>query len=158
MIIGTKPLGSYLDVAHETANLGSLIIFFSFVLVIGLGLMVHQMKSNTAMLNRLINNLTENNAAMLPQLAKLNESYERSAEILRQFSFNLEQSEENVFVLQQKVNTLREELFQLEKIISENKQLSEEFMRDSNQRFKEIDKNIVNILNTISQGKDDVDV
>lgn len=153
-MIKTNPLGSYLDVAHETANLGSLIIFFTFVLIIGLALMVHQMKSNTTMLNRLINNLTETNAAMLPQLTKLNESYERSAEILRQFSFNLEQSEENIFVLQQKVNTLREELFQLEKIINETKSLNEDFMRDSDKRFREIDENILIILNQIS-GKDD---
>ena len=147
----------YLEVAHETANLGSLIIFFAFVLIIGLGLTVHQMKSNTTLLNRLIDNVMESNAAMLPQLAKLSESYERSAEILRQFSFNLEQNEKNVFVLQQQVNNLRDDLFKLERIINENKQLSEEFMRDSNKRFKEIDENIMSILNQIAR-KDDVDV
>lgn len=144
----------YLDVAHATANLGSLVVFFAFVLVIGLGLVVHSMKTNTEMLKRLVTNLSDTNAAMLPQLAKLNESYERSSEILRQFSFNLEQSEENIFVLQQKVNNLREELFKLDKIVSENKALNEDFIKESKRRFKEIDENILNILNQIKR-KDD---
>ena len=109
----------YLKVASETANLGSLVIFFAFVLVIGLGLVVHQMKNNTMMLNNLINSLTEANAAMIPQLAKLNESYERAMEILRQFDFSLERNEKNVFVLQEKVSTLKDEMFQLERLVTE---------------------------------------
>lgn len=147
----------YIELAHSTADLGALIIFFTFVLIIGISIVVHQMKTNTSMLNQLIKNLTETNAAMLPQLNKLSESYERTAEILRQFSFNLEQSEENVFVIQQKVNTLREEVFQLDKIVSENKQLNEDFVEDSRRRFKEIDENIQNILRQIT-GKDDANV
>lgn len=150
-------MDQYIDVANAAADLGALVVFFAFVLVIGLGVVVHQMKSNTTMLNRLVINLTETNAAMLPQLSKLNESYERTAEILRQFSFNLEQSEENVFVLQQKVNNLREELFQLDKIVSESKQLNESFVKESQRRFKEIDGNIQSILMQIT-GKDDADV
>lgn len=150
-------MDQYMDVANATADLGALVVFFAFVLVIGLGVVVHQMKSNTTMLNRLVINLTETNAAMLPQLSKLNESYERTAEILRQFSFNLEQSEENVFVLQQKVNSLRDELFQLDKIVSESKQLNESFVKESQRRFKEIDGNIQSILIQIT-GKDDADV
>lgn len=143
----------YLDIAHTTANLGSLVVFFSFVLVIGLGLAVHSIKTNTNMLQKLVDNLTETNAAMLPQLSKLNESYERSMEILRQFGYNLDQNEKNIFVLQQKVNNLREELFKLDKIVTENKTLNEDFIKESKRRFQEIDENIVNILEQIQLKK-----
>ena len=151
--MGVCAMEQYLDVAHTTANLGSLVVFFSFVLVIGLGLAVHSIKTNTNMLQKLVDNLTETNAAMLPQLSKLNESYERSMEILRQFGYNLDQNEKNIFVLQQKVNNLREELFKLDKIVTENKTLNEDFIKESKRRFQEIDENIVNILEQIQLKK-----
>lgn len=60
-------------------------------------------------------------------------------------------------MLQQKVNSLRDELFQLDKIVSESKQLNESFVKESQRRFKEIDGNIQSILMQIT-GKDDADV
>lgn len=140
----------YIKVASETANLGSLVIFFAFVLVIGLGLVVHQMKNNTMMLNNLINSLTEANAAMIPQLAKLNESYERAMEILRQFDFSLERNEKNVFVLQEKVSTLKDEMFQLERLVTETQQK----INDRDAKFKKIDDDINNILNVLHEKND----
>lgn len=140
----------YLKVASETANLGSLVIFFAFVLVIGLGLVVHQMKNNTMMLNNLINSLTEANAAMIPQLAKLNESYERAMEILRQFDFSLERNEKNVFVLQEKVSTLKDEMFQLERLVTETQQK----INDRDAKFKKIDDDINNILDVLHEKND----
>lgn len=140
----------YLKVASETANLGSLVIFFAFVLVIGLGLVVHQMKNNTMMLNNLINSLTEANVAMIPQLAKLNESYERAMEILRQFDFNLERNEKNVFVLQEKVSTLKDEMFQLERLVTE----TQKKINDRDAKFKKIDDDINNILDVLHERND----
>lgn len=140
----------YIKVASETANLGSLVIFFAFVLVIGLGLVVHQMKNNTMMLNNLINSLTEANAAMIPQLAKLNESYERAMEILRQFDFSLERNEKNVFVLQEKVSTLKDEMFQLERLVTETQQK----INDRDAKFKKIDDDINNILDVLHEKND----
>lgn len=140
----------YLKVANETANLGSLVIFFAFVLVIGLGLVVHQMKNNTMMLNNLINSLTEANAAMIPQLAKLNESYERAMEILRQFDFSLERNEKNVFVLQEKVSTLKDEMFQLERLVTE----TQKKINDRDAKFKKIDDDINNILDVLHERND----
>ncbi len=140
----------YLKVASETANLGSLVIFFAFVLVIGLGLVVHQMKNNTMMLNNLINSLTEANAAMIPQLAKLNESYERAMEILRQFDFSLERNEKNVFVLQEKVSTLKDEMFQLERLVTE----TQKKINDRDAKFKKIDDDINNILDVLHERND----
>ncbi len=140
----------YLKVASETANLGSLVIFFAFVLVIGLGLVVHQMKNNTMMLNNLINSLTEANAAMIPQLAKLNESYERAMEILRQFDFSLERNEKNVFVLQEKVSTLKDEMFQLERLVTE----TQKKINDRDAKFKKIDDDINNILDVLHEKND----
>ena len=140
----------YLKVASETANLGSLVIFFAFVLVIGLGLVVHQMKNNTMMLNNLINSLTEANAAMIPQLAKLNESYERAMEILRQFDFSLERNEKNVFVLQEKVSTLKDEMFQLERLVAE----TQKKINDRDAKFKKIDDDINNILDVLHERND----
>lgn len=140
----------YIKVASETANLGSLVIFFAFVLVIGLGLVVHQMKNNTMMLNNLINSLTEANAAMIPQLAKLNESYERAMEILRQFDFSLERNEKNVFVLQEKVSTLKDEMFQLERLVTE----TQKKINDRDAKFKKIDDDINNILDVLHEKND----